>query len=317
MSSEDKIQDSEDIIIPTPNPIAPNITNEVKKVLTPREVLNKAAARALQGGVAGAAAMAINVCTLMWIRTTINYQYRYGTSTTTAFKTLYKDGGIPRFYRGLGPALLQGPLSRFGDTAANTGTMAALDAFDSTRDLSSGVKSIAASFAAASFRIVLLPIDTFKTTMQVEGKDGIAKLMKKAKVMGPSAFYQGALASASATFVGHYPWFATYNYLDTVLPKADKDDLLGKLSRSALMGFCSSAISDTCSNSIRVIKVYKQANVDPISYSTAIKRVIAEDGLMGLMSRGLSTKIMANGLQGIMFSILWKQIDDKFKELFN
>jgi hypothetical protein len=48
----------------------------------------------------------------------------------TAFKTLYADGGIPRFYKGVIPALLQGPLSRFGDTAANTGTMAALDAFE-------------------------------------------------------------------------------------------------------------------------------------------------------------------------------------------
>ena len=34
---------------------------------------------------------------------------------------LYKDGGVRRFYRGVGPALLQGPLSRFGDTAANVG----------------------------------------------------------------------------------------------------------------------------------------------------------------------------------------------------
>ncbi len=40
----------------------------------------------------------------------MNYQYRYGTSTTVALKTLYKEGGIPRFYRGLGPALLQVPL---------------------------------------------------------------------------------------------------------------------------------------------------------------------------------------------------------------
>lgn len=48
-------------------------------------------------------------------------QYRYGTTTTQALRTLYKEGGIPRFYRGLLPALVQGPLSRFGDTAANTG----------------------------------------------------------------------------------------------------------------------------------------------------------------------------------------------------
>ena len=36
--------------------------------------LNKAFTRAAQGGIAGASAMAIQVCTLMWMRTAINYQ---------------------------------------------------------------------------------------------------------------------------------------------------------------------------------------------------------------------------------------------------
>lgn len=48
-------------------------------------------------------------------------RFSYGTSMSQALKHLYKDGGVVRFYRGLGPALLQGPLSRFGDTAANAG----------------------------------------------------------------------------------------------------------------------------------------------------------------------------------------------------
>ena len=67
--------------------------------------------------MAGGVAMGLNVLSLMWLRTTVNYQYRYGTGTTTAIKTLYNEGGIVRFYRGLLPALFQGPLSRFGDTA--------------------------------------------------------------------------------------------------------------------------------------------------------------------------------------------------------
>ena len=128
-------------------------------------VIRIAFARAFEGGAAGAIAMIINVCSLMWLRTIINYQYRYGTSTMQAFKTLYADGGIPRFYRGLLPALLQGPLSRFGDTAANTGTLAALDAFESTEKLPVAAKTVAASVAAALFRILLMPIDTVKTAM--------------------------------------------------------------------------------------------------------------------------------------------------------
>jgi len=276
----------------------------------PMVILKKAGERALQGGLAGAAAMAINVCSLMWIRTAINYQYRYGTSTSQAFKNLYADGGILRFYRGLGPALVQGPLSRFGDTAANTGTLAALEAYEVTANLPVFLKTIAASVAAALFRIVLMPVDTFKTTMQVEGKNGLSKLFAKVKAHGPLVFWHGSIASAAATFVGHYPWFFTYNYLSEKLPKTN--DPVGKLARSALIGFCSSAISDTFSNSIRVVKVYKQASTEAISYPEVVRRVIKEDGVLGLFGRGLQTKIIANGLQGLMFSVLWKLIDEKF-----
>ena len=86
-------------------------------------------------------AMAIQVFTLMWLRTTMNWQYvwllfdrftwhrffvssnvffplsfryRNGCNSRTALKLLYKEGGILRFYRGLLPALIQGPLARFG-----------------------------------------------------------------------------------------------------------------------------------------------------------------------------------------------------------
>jgi hypothetical protein len=56
-------------------------------------------------------------------------------------------------------------LSRFGDTAANTGTLALLDNLEVTQDLPVAFKTVAASVAAAGFRIVLMPIDTIKTTM--------------------------------------------------------------------------------------------------------------------------------------------------------
>ena len=47
-----------------------------------RQALTKAG----QGGTSGAMAMGIQVTTLMWMRTTMNYQYRYGTTTTQALK---------------------------------------------------------------------------------------------------------------------------------------------------------------------------------------------------------------------------------------
>lgn len=121
------------------------------------EIFRKAGKRAIGGGIPGAAAMGAQVVTLMPLRSTMNYQYRYGNSSTvTAVRTLYADGGIRRFYRGIGPALFQGPLSRFGDTAANSGVLTLLDSFDSTNKWPVGAKTAAASGAAAAWRIFLM-----------------------------------------------------------------------------------------------------------------------------------------------------------------
>ncbi len=144
---------------------------------------------------------------------------------------------------GIAPALVQAPLSRFGDTAANAGGLTLMNSFDVTRNLPVMVQTIGASAAAATFRIVLVPIDTIKTIMQVEGKGGVSMLMAKARVSGPSAFFHGALATAAATFVGHWPWFAVSNQLQAWIPKRAEGDALGKLGRNAGIGFCSSVVS--------------------------------------------------------------------------
>lgn len=280
------------------------IAHQVAEQKSLGDILSAAGKKALGGGIPGMAAMAVQVLSLMWLRTTINYQYRYGTNTMTALKTLYKEGGVVRFYRGLGPALVQGPLSRFGDTAANTGMLALMDSYDSTRTLPVGVKTLSASLAAGCFRIVLMPVDALKTIMQVEGKGGAAALREKIRVGGVPVLYHGALAASAATFVGHYPWFATYNYLNEYLPKYD--DLPKKLLRSAVIGFCASFVSDTCSNSIRVIKTTKQTATTPMTYPQVVRMVVDKEGWLGLFGRGLKTKILANGMQGILFSVLWR-----------
>jgi len=268
------------------------------------DILSSAGTRALSGGVPGMVAMGIQVCSLMWLRTTVNYQYRYGTGTLHALKTLYAQGGVRRFYRGVGPALVQGPLSRFGDTASNTGMLALLDSYEATTTLPLGVKTGSASLAAAMFRILLMPVDTCKTILQVEGKHGLKILGGKLSTGGPPVLFHGALAAASATAVGHYPWFATYNYLNAYLPQYD--EFAKKLMRSAILGFSSSFVSDSCSNSIRVIKTTRQTAQVPMTYPQVVRHVLQTDGPSGLMFRGLKTKILTNGMQGIMFTVLWR-----------
>jgi hypothetical protein len=110
--------------------------------------------------------------------------------------------------------------------------------------------------------------------------------------------------------VGHYPWFATYNQLQESLPKFG-DGIGAKLARNACIGFTASVVSDTISNSLRVIKTYRQTHPERVSYTRAVNEVIAKDGIIGLFGRGLKTRILANGLQGIMFSVLWKLIEEQ------
>ena len=132
-----------------------------------------------------------------------------------------------------------------------------------------------------------------------------------------------------------------------MLPKYD--ELHKRLLRSAFMGWCSSFVSDICSNSIRVIKTSKQTSTVPITYREVVKvrmnrgagensltpvvfhcpdiiasllfwlsklsvhpfcapsqNIVAKEGVQGLFFRGLGTKLITNGIQGILFSVLWR-----------
>ncbi|KAK2467575.1 hypothetical protein APHAL10511_000430 [Amanita phalloides] len=264
--------------------------------------------RSVGGGLSGAAAMVLQVLTLMPLRTVTNYQYRYGTTTTQAIRTLNADGGLARFYQGMSAALIQGPLSRFGDTAANVGVLALLQSNPFTREFSTLFKTLFASLVAAAFRTFLTPIDTVKTTMQTEGKAGMPILKNRIKKYGISTLWYGAMATAAAAFVGHYPWFSAYNYLDDNLPSPHTP--LEKLSRRAFIGFMASICSDPISNFLRVLKTYKQVCETHIGYLDAARAVVLADGWRGLLGRGLKTRILTNGLQGLMFSVLWKMFMD-------
>eukprot|EP00310_Coccolithus_braarudii_P000363 CAMPEP_0183382576 /NCGR_PEP_ID=MMETSP0164_2-20130417/127014_1 /TAXON_ID=221442 /ORGANISM="Coccolithus pelagicus ssp braarudi, Strain PLY182g" /LENGTH=305 /DNA_ID=CAMNT_0025560199 /DNA_START=29 /DNA_END=946 /DNA_ORIENTATION=+ len=271
--------------------------------VTFKAAMRKAGERALGGGVAGALAMVVQVLALMWLRTTINYQHSKGLSTLEALKTLYADGGIVRFYRGMGYALLQAPLSRFGDTASNAGVLALLE---SVAWLNPGTKTLVASCCAALFRILISPIDTLKTTLQVQGSAGMAVLSKRIAQEGVTTLYSGALGSSAATLMGHYPWFVTHNFLDARVPPATGKK---KQLRTALIGLASSFNSDVVSNSMRVVKTAKQTSEVAITYAGTVQKIIAEGGIYALLFRGLGTKILSNGVQAMLFTICWKYLE--------
>eukprot|EP01052_Picozoa_sp_SAG31_P040550 SAG31_NODE_5898_length_2267_cov_1.315959_2_plen_129_part_00 len=104
-------------------------------------------------------------------------------------------------------------------------------------------------------------------------------------------------------------WFATYNFLNANIHRTD--DQFQQLLRNAAIGFTSSLTSDCTSNSVRVIKTTKQTFAEEISYREAAAHVIKKDGLVGLFTRGLQTRLLANGVQGMMFTVLWKHFEEK------
>lgn len=268
--------------------------------------------KAWGGGKAGASAAVVQVLSLMWLRTAMNYQYRFGGTLQTSLKSLYEEGGIPRLYQGLPFALIQGPLTRFGDTAANVGILVLLEPIE----LPLFIKTACASIAAGSWRILCMPIDTSKTILQVQGPAGFQSFVQQEILQNRTIapFYRGAVASAAATAVGHFPWFLSYNYFSEVLPPISNDvenAVLLTLARSAAVGLIASCVSDCTSNSLRVLKTTKQTSVENLSYKQTVEQILETDGWKGLLGRGLQTRLLTNAIQGATFSVLWKYFQMK------
>ena len=127
-----------------------------QKRMSLNQILIHAGKRGLGGGIPGALAGLAQVITLMWLRTIVNYQSRYGTTFAQAFITLINDGGIRRLYRGLMFALIQAPLARFVSTAANDGVDALLSSFAFTESWGPGRKTVVASIFVGIMRMTLM-----------------------------------------------------------------------------------------------------------------------------------------------------------------
>ena len=182
--------------------------------------------------------------------------------------------------------------------------------------------------------------------MQVSGAQGLSQLQARIEKKGPQTLFAGSLAASAATFVGHYPWFLTFNFLSKSLPTyaelveasssatatansvnnidwTHTDPVLFGLVRAALIGLAASSVSDVCSNSLRVLKTTRQTyddkndgssggdssssiDINNDSYFATAKQIVAKEGLQGLLFRGLGTRLLANALQGSLFSVLFK-----------
>jgi|EP00927_Polykrikos_kofoidii_P066862 hypothetical protein len=269
-------------------------------------VLIAALRKAVRSGSGGFAAGTLQVLAFMWLRTAMNYQYKFGGTLMETLRKLYAEGGIARLYRGLFPwAIFQAPLSRFGDVASNDMVLGVMHALFPGVPVS--VSTLMGSMSGAAWRIVITPVDTCKTVLQTDGSKGWVILKEKVKARGLLVLWSGWEGNYIANVIGNYPWFFTMNWLQRNVPIPTGN--LMKLIRSAFCGAMASSVSDVVSNSIRVVKTKKQTHDDAkTGYIKAMKEVMEKDGVYGVFFRGLETRIFTNVLQGAFFTVLWKYL---------
>jgi len=268
--------------------------------------------KSILSGINAYKAMSIQVLSLMWLRTIMNYQYKNGLTIKETIKILYKEGGIKRFYSGIIPALIHGPLCRFGDTFSNALILNLLK----TKNFPIFFKTALASVTAGLVRVIFTPVDTIKTLNQTDGENSFKILKNKIKNNNIFVLYHGCMVNGLITLLGHYPWFLTHNYLNKFIPNYE-NNLFKNLMRNCFIGFFSSMISDSLSNSLRVIKTYKQTSEKSKSYKEVINDIVLSKngGMKELFTRGLIIRLFANGIQGIMFNVIWKYYNNKNKKI--
>ena len=255
-------------------------------------------------GTSGSKTMAFNIVSLMWLRTVMNYQYRYGTSFNQTIKLLYKDGGIKRFYSGITYALMEAPLIKFFDTFSNSFILS----ITSNTKLPIFMRTIISSFMASSVKALLAPLDTMKTMYQVHGKAAPRMIKEKINQYGVRCLYHGFSASILAGVVSHYPWFVTHNYLEELIPN---HFFKRRCIKNAIIGFCSSSVASVTSNFIRVVKTSRQTAIIDRSYLKVVENIKKKSGLKGLLFRGIGVRIVSNGIQGLCFNVLWKYLQER------
>ncbi len=270
----------------------------------PKFEINKAFSKAYNSSLYGMLAMGSQVTLLMWLRTAVNYQYKNGGGFRQTFKKIYSEGGVRRFYQGYPIAMIQAPLSRFGDIAAYS----MVSQYSEVNNISLPVQTAMGTVCSSFWRFNLMPIDTCKTMLQVHGNEGLGILREKIKIHGVRSLYHGYLGTLGATTMGYYPWFFTFGYLDKNIVEGETN--LEKLTRNAAIGFTASFTSDVVSNSARVLKTTRQTSGMGLGYFQHAKKIIKKDGIVGFATRGLATKILSNGIQSATFTILWKYLEN-------
>lgn len=250
----------------------------------------------------------LQVICFLWLRTTMNRQYYHGGSLTETLCDLWAEGGIRRFYEGVSFALLQVPLSRFGDTFVQSAVVAVFGA--PGQRLHGYTAGLIVATCGAFWRLCVAPLDTLKVTAQVHGEAAGKVLARRMRESGLLELWSGASAMFLISWATCYPWWAVYNTIFEYWPHPSNQTW--HIVRNIVAGVLASLCSDLISNSLRVLKVKRAAREGGSSgvagYFTDASEIMSKDGPDSLFLRGLKTRLLAGALQGAFFSVLWNQL---------
>eukprot|EP00913_Durusdinium_trenchii_P008530 g8010.t2 len=264
-----------------------------------KAVMAQALQKAWRSGSMGFLAGTSQVLVFMWLRTAMNYQYKFGGSLREVLQKLWAEGGLLRLYQGLFWAILQVPLSRFGDVAANDLSLAVARVWV----LPLSMTTFLGSISGAAWRILITPVETCKTILQTDGSQILRKKLMRGGLFG---LWEGWEGNYLANLLGSYPCFVAMNLLQHHLPVPR--GRLQVLGRSALIGAIGTSASDVVANFMCIIKTKKQTSSEDCSYWRAAQQIIEKDGVGGVFFRGLGTRILINILQGSFFNVLHKYL---------
>lgn len=256
---------------------------------------------AMKGGLAGMGAGVVQVLCLMWLKTVMNWQYFHGGSLIDAFRTLWAEGGIARFYQGTGIALVQVPLATFGFTFVQTGIVGLVS---TSGHLVQGLQAtLVVAILGALWRVLIAPLDTLKTTWQVHGSSAKKMFDRRLHVSGPSELWAGSSALFFCQLMAKLPWWGVYNLVLGFWSQPASPAMA--VFRNGLAGMLAQMASDAVTNSIRVLKVKRQATVEGEGYFADAEGIVKAEGVRGLFLRGLAGRLLLGSVHGALFSVLW------------
>lgn len=231
-------------------------------------------------------ATTVNTSLFLWLNTITHHQYNHGDSFVKTFRSLYKEGGFPRFYSAFLPTLVNSSSNRFVDYLSHE--------LIPTNNLT--YKVFVGGLIASCFKTLITPLEGYKVISQRYGNRAHKIIRLNIRKQGLKTMWRGSTDNGLSNYVEHVTWFHTYDTLDKRLSN------MNVLLKSGFLGLTSSFTTDLMSNHLKIVKTMKQTT--NLTYKQIIKDIIRKNGVKGLFVRGLGTKLLTNGFQSLVFSIL-------------